>query len=288
MKKLLEKLKAFALFIKKIIKKVLQFVTRFAYIFLAIGYIGSFATAYFAQDYIKNYNSQAIYYTKKANDGFKSYEAVKNIDKIVGSQLNRRYKETEKAVISRVNDINEKKLAQELLFGKDLKNTSLVKDVNQVLKNGFQIDTSREVRNIINKQQSHPVLTQILNIFESSTLVHIVLLLLTFPAFSPIVLGILILMMVSKKYLRKLCNPNENNYIMMLPSIYITNLLLAFACLAGFYYNMRLGIAIAVIAHVLFIWKVINGILLRNTGVCLSCGQSLEEKVAEPAETDSK
>ncbi|HAG53501.1 MAG TPA: hypothetical protein DCL21_06925 [Alphaproteobacteria bacterium] len=280
-KKIIDILKIVGLFIKRVIKKILNFFVRTLYIFIAIGYIAAIGTVYYSQDYIKEYNEQAIYYAGQASSGYKSYEAVRNIDKIVKQKLNERYKTAEKNISSSIKNINEKKLAQELLFGKKIEKTSFVKDIKSEVKSSFEIDISKEIKSTISQQPSHPILVKIADLFASGKLTQMVLILLSFPFLSPIVLACVVLSIMSKKYLKYFSNPNEANYINMVPSLYIVNMVLAFVAVTVFYFNANIGLAVAAIAHLLFILKVFNGIRLKNIGHCTSCNQAFPDEMEE-------
>ena len=282
--KIVDGLKIIALFVKAVIKKVMKFFARTIYIILAIGYIGALGTAYYAQDTVKEYNQMAMGYAKKADDSYRAYESVKNIDKlddILEDKLKAQYKVAEKNISKSVKDVNEKKLAKELLFGTKIEDTSLVTNIKSEIKKSFDIDIKAEINNILKQQKSNDSINTTLELLSSGKIVFMVLLLLSFPFLSPIVLGAVVLTIMSKKYLKHFSNPNEANYITMVPSTYIVNLILALVSVGVFYFNQNIGLAIAGIAHLLFIWKLFNGILLRKMDECLSCGQKFPDELEE-------
>tara|TARA_Y100001960_G_scaffold89123_1_gene95637 strand:- start:489 stop:1382 length:894 start_codon:yes stop_codon:yes gene_type:complete len=282
--KIVDGLKIIALFVKAVIKKVMKFFARTIYIILAIGYIGALGTAYYAQDTVKEYNQMAMGYAKKADDSYRAYESVKNIDKlddILEDKLKAQYKVAEKNISNSVKGVNEKKLAKELLFGTKIEDTSLVTNIKSEIKKSFDIDIKAEINNILKQQKSNDSINTTLELLSSGKIVFMVLLLLSFPFLSPIVLGAVVLTIMSKKYLKHFSNPNEANYITMVPSTYIVNLILALVSVGVFYFNQNIGLAIAGIAHLLFIWKLFNGILLRKMDECLSCGQKFPDELEE-------
>jgi hypothetical protein len=282
--KIVDGLKIIALFVKAVIKKVMKFFARTIYIILAIGYIGALGTAYYAQDTVKEYNQMAMSYAKKADDSYRAYESVKNIDKlddILEDKLKAQYKVAEKNISNSVKDVNEKKLAKELLFGTKIEDTSLVTNIKSEIKKSFDIDVKAEIDNILKQQKSNDSINTTLELLSSGKIVFMVLLLLSFPFLSPIVLGAVVLTIMSKKYLKHFSNPNEANYITMVPSTYIVNLILALVSVGVFYFNQNIGLLIAAVAHLLFIWKLFNGILLRKMDECLSCGQKFPDELEE-------
>jgi len=280
-KKIIKFFKIVGLYLKRIIKKALNFLARSLYIIIAIGYIGSIALVYYSQEQIKDYNEQAIYYVGQASSGYQSYEAVKNIDKVVKQKLQERYKTAEKNISSSIKNINEKKLAQELLFGQKIEKTSFVKNIKSEVKSSFEIDISKEIKSAISEQPSHPILVKIAELFASGKLTQMVFVLLSFPFLSPIFLACVVLSIMSKKYLKYFSSPNEANYINMVPSLYITNMILAIVAVSVFYFNANIGLIIAAAAHLLFVWKVFNGIRLKNIGHCTSCNQAFPDELEE-------
>ncbi|MCP4355863.1 MAG: hypothetical protein GY793_09595 [Proteobacteria bacterium] len=272
----IQKTKQLYKFIKKIIRAIVKLITRSTYTVLTIGYILGFITVYHLQDKVKEYNNLALSYTQKATTSYQSYSAIKHIDKILRDQLSARYKQTERNIVNSVKNINERKLAKELILGKKIEDTSLIKGIKSEVKKGFKINASKELKKITAKQKSHPLLIKALEILSSDKLIYMVLLLLSFPAFSPIVIATAIVVLTNKDYVRPILNPNENNYITMIPSMYLTNLFLAIISVVVFYFNKDISLGIAGFAHLLFIWKLFNGILLRKTGKCLSCGSELD------------
>lgn len=283
-KKILNGIKIIGLFIKSIIKKILNVMARSLYIIMAIGYIVSIAVTYYAQDIVKAYNNQAIGYVKTADSSYKAYETVKDISKLedtIKERVKEQYKVAEKNISKSIKNVDEKKLGREMLFGKKIDDTSFVKNIMAEIKKSYDIDLSKEFNNLTSQQSSNPNIKTALDLLTSEKIVMMILLLLSFPFLSPLVLGCVVITIISKKYLKYVSNPNEANYITMVPSVYITNLVLAIASIAVFYFNQNIGLAIAAIAHLLFIKKLIDGIRLKNIGYCLSCDQKFPDELEE-------
>lgn len=285
MKNIIKWLKIIALYIKKTIKVLLKAFARSLYVIMAIGYIGALATAFYAQDIVKAYNQKAIEYAKVADKSYKAYETVKNVDQLqkdVENRLKEQYKTAEKNISLSIKNVDEKDLAKEMLFkGKKIEDTSFVQNIKAEVRNSFNINLSKEFKNLTAKQGENQSISKVLDLLTSEKIVMMVLLLLSFPFLSPIVLACLILVIMSKKYLKRISNPNEANYITMVPSTYIVNMVLAITAVAVFYFNQNIGLLIAAIAHLLFIWKLYNGILLRKMDHCLSCGQKFPDELEE-------
>lgn len=282
--KILNGIKIIGLFIKSIIKKILNVMARSLYIIMAIGYIVSIAVTYYAQDIVKAYNNQAIGYVKTADSSYKAYETVKDISKLedtIKERVKEQYKVAEKNISKSIKNVDEKKLGREMLFGKKIDDTSFVKNIMAEIKKSYDIDLSKEFNNLTSQQSSNPNIKTALDLLTSEKIVMMILLLLSFPFLSPLVLGCVVITIISKKYLKYVSNPNEANYITMVPSVYITNLVLAIASIAVFYFNQNIGLAIAAIAHLLFIKKLIDGIRLKNIGYCLSCDQKFPDELEE-------
>lgn len=282
--KILNGIKIIGLFIKSIIKKILNVMARSLYIIMAIGYIVSIAVTYYAQNIVKAYNNQAIGYVKTADSSYKAYETVKDISKLedtIKERVKEQYKVAEKNISKSIKNVDEKKLGREMLFGKKIDDTSFVKNIMAEIKKSYDIDLSKEFNNLTSQQSSNPNIKTALDLLTSEKIVMMILLLLSFPFLSPLVLGCVVITIISKKYLKYVSNPNEANYITMVPSVYITNLVLAIASIAVFYFNQNIGLAIAAIAHLLFIKKLIDGIRLKNIGYCLSCDQKFPDELEE-------
>jgi hypothetical protein len=285
MKKILAWLKIVALYIKKVIKVLLKAFARSLYVIMAIGYIGALGTAYYAQNTVKSYNSQAIEYAKTADSSYKAYETIKNIDKLqdeVEAKLKSQYKQAEKNISASIKNVDEKDLAKEMLFkGKKIEQTTFVQNIKAEVRESFNINLSKEFKSITSKQESNSSISTILDLLTSEKIVMMILLLLSFPFLSPIVLACVVVVIMSKKYLKHISNPNSANYITMVPSTYIMNMVLAIASVVVFYFEQNTGLAIAAVAHLLFIWKLFNGILLRKMDHCLSCGQAFPDELEE-------
>jgi hypothetical protein len=283
MKKILNFLKIISLYIKKAIKVLLKAFARSIYIIIAIGYIGALGVAFYAQDIVTAYNTKAIEYAKTASSSYQAYETVKNIDKLqsqIQDKLKTQYKVAEDNISKSIKNVNEKDLAKEMLFkGKKIEQTTFVKNIKDEIKNSFNVNLSKEFKNITASQKPNSTIAKVLELLESNKIVMMVLLLLTFPFLSPIVLACVILVIISKKYLKRVSNPNEANYISMVPSLYIMNMVLGIVSVVAFYFCSYAGLAIASAAHALFILKVVNGIRLKKMGECLSCGQKLPDEL---------
>lgn len=271
-------IKIIFLYIKKMIKAILGFITRFVYMLLALGYIAGLVGVYYSQPYIKNYNQSALKYSQKASQAFQSIEAIKNVDKILEAKLKQRYDKVEDYISRSIRQIDEKRLARELILGKKLERTTFILGIKKSVYDAFKIDISDELNKVVSEQKNHPLLNMIENILSSSKIIHMIMLLLSFPAFSPLIIILVGLGMFSKRYLKYFSSPNQVNYLTMLPSLYVTNLILAIIAVTTFYFNQNIALAIAALAHLMFIWKVLNGIRLKNIGYCLSCSQELPKE----------
>lgn len=285
MKNIIAGLKIIALYIKKCIKVLLKAFARSLYFIMAIGYIGAICTAFYAQDIVKAYNEKAIGYAKTADDSYRAYETVKNIDKLqknVEAKLKAQYKTAEKDISATIKNVDEKDIGREMLFkGKKIEQTTFVKKIKADIKDAFNINLSKEFKSITSKQAQNEDIGKVLELLTSEKIVMIILLLLSFPFLSPVVLGCVAAVIMTKKYLKHISNPNSANYINMVPSIYITNMILAIVSVVVFYFEQNTGLLIAAAAHLLFIWKLFNGILLRKMDECNSCGQKFPDELEE-------
>lgn len=283
-KKLVDLIKMVGLFIKAIIKKVLNILARSLYIIMAIGYIASLAVVYHIQAPVKELNTMAIGYAQTANDSFKAYETVKNVSKLedqIKDRIQEQYKVAEKNISTALKDVNEKKLGKEILFGTKIEDTSLVRNIKTQIKKSYDIDLSAEFKNLTSQQASNPHVAFILKLLQSEKIVMMVLLLASFAFLSPVVLACVVVTIMAKKYLKYVSNPNEANYINLIPSVYITNMVLAIVSVTVFYFNQDIGLVVAALTHLYFIKQIIDGIRLKNIGYCLSCDQKFPDELEE-------
>ena len=290
-KKLVDLVKMVGLFIKAIIKKILNIMTRSLYIIMAIGYVISLFVAYHIQAPVKELNNMAIGYAQTADSSYKAYESVRNISQLedqVKEKIQEQYKVAEKNISKSLKDVDEKKLGKEILFGAKIEDTSFVKNLKAQIKQSYNIDLSAEFKSLTRKQDSNPYIAFILNLLQSQKIVLMVLLLASFAFLSPIVLACVIITIMSKKYLKYVSNPNEANYINLVPSVYITNMVLAIISVTVFYFNQNIGVALAVLTHLYFIKQVVDGIRLKNIGHCLSCGQAFPDELEEAKKIKSQ
>lgn len=254
-----------------------KFLVKMLYLLLAIGYVGSWFTVRYAKEPLKRYNIKLIEYSVQAQDGFKSYRDLKDIELVINDKIDKKEIETEKRVYKSFKTVDSKRLAKELLLGQDITNTALYQRVKVDIEEGFRIDATEDVHKVIASHRNSPAMEQYFKLLISKKMVLGILLLLSFPAFSPLVISVLLKVLISRNYIKKKADKTEINYMEKIPDIYTTNLVFAILSLMVFSFNVYIGLIIAIFTHILFIIQVFFGLRMTPLNSCLYCGSLIKK-----------
>lgn len=224
---------------------------KFLYLIVAIGYIGSLATMIILKEPLQEYNTKAIQYVSLANQGLKTYGTIQEINSVVQDQISTAYENPEAMIKGNVNKVTDSLFDSKLFSEKESKRKS-------------------------STSQALPNLDYLLQQLVSNKILHTILLALSFPAFSPILLIALIFTILSERHRILVLSPRASNHLIMLPSVYVTNLILAIISIATFYHFTYLGLALAIVTHLIFICQTFNGLRLKFKGFCIACGQDIK------------
>lgn len=244
--------------------KKANYVIRFVYLLLLTGYIMCWLGSYHAVGPLKTYNDLAIKYVADTASGKSlSPEKYKEFESILTRDEQERVDYIKEQVQNTFETEDRAVLENELLLGKDLTETNLYENIKKDLDSKPSLLTKESMQNIADMEEGRPFVDKYMTLLSSNKLIQGILLFLTFPAFSPLILAIVVKIMVTRIYIKsKKEIPNEV-YMEKIPSIYTTNLILAIFSIMAFFTEPVIGIIFAIYSHLLFIYQLYLGLRLK-------------------------